>query len=242
MLKSMLKSGLRKLGYQMGRYVEPEYEYEPLERSLRHLCQGKAEHVIFDVGAHVGHTENQLRKMFPDATIHCFEPFPESFDVLKTSVSGRSFAHNFGLAETVGPRTFQSNPMAATNSLLPLEESAAATWELNALKSGVEIECHFETIDEFMKSNAIKQLDILKIDTQGTEYLVLEGAKTALSSKSIKNIYLEIINAPTYVGQKDFPFYVDLFDGLGFRLFGLYDNWHGSTGELLQLDALFTLK
>lgn len=242
LMKAILKSGLRMLGYQVRRHVDPAAEVPAHHRGLQRICNGSANPTIFDVGAHHGETEQLLRKLLPSATIHCFEPFPSSFAVLEQSLSGGSYAHNFGFAENSGQKSFQANAMDVTNSLLPLETSAPSTWELGSLRPEGQIECRFETIDNFMQDKVIAQIDLLKIDTQGAEYLVLEGARNALDSRSIKNVYLEIITAQTYVGQKDFAFYVDFFDRAGFKLYGLYDTWHNTNGELLQLDALFTLK
>ena len=242
LMKSFLKAVLRSVGYEVRRYIDPADAAPPLVRSLRHLCKGNKGDVIFDVGAHQGQTENLLRTLFPAATIHCFEPFAESFDILQSRISGSSYAHNFGFAEQAGQRTFQSNPMDVTNSLLPLEASAAKTWSLAALRTGQQVQCRFETIDGFMKANSIQTIELLKIDTQGAEFLVLEGAANTIQSGSIKCIFLEIITAPTYQGQKDFSYYVDFLENSGFKLHGLYDICNNAHGELLQLDALFTLR
>jgi FkbM family methyltransferase len=241
-MKSLIKSGLRRVGYEIRRHVEPVSELPVALRGLKTVCGRHADLTLFDVGAHHGETENLLRGLFPAAAIHCFEPFPKSFEVLKTKISGKSYAHNFGFAETAGNKTFQSNVWDGTNSLLQFEACAAATWERKELWSVEQVDCRFETVDLFMQANAIGKIDLLKMDTQGSEYLVLEGAREALASRSIKNVFLEIITVPTYAGQKQLAFYADFFERAGFRLFGLYDNWHKADGELLQLDALFTLK
>ncbi len=241
-MKSMIKSGLRKLGYDIVRHVNAAAEVPAMLRGLKSVCGADADTTLFDVGAHHGETESLLRGLFPAASIHCFEPFPSSFQILQKKVSGKSQAHNFGFAETAGQKTFQSNVWDGTNSLLPFEADAPETWGREELRPGQEIGCRFDTIDNFMQSSAIAAIDLLKMDTQGSEYLVLEGARGALAARAIKNVFLEIITVPTYAGQKKLAYYVDFFDRAGFRLYGLYDNWHNDKGELLQLDALFTLQ
>ena len=37
---------------------------------------------ILDVGAHVGQTAMALARQFPDARIHCLEPFPQTYESL----------------------------------------------------------------------------------------------------------------------------------------------------------------
>ena len=48
------------------------------------------------------------------------------------------------------------------------------------------------TIDKICKLNNIKEIDILKLDTDGNEFEVLMGAKGLLSTGKIKLIYTEI--------------------------------------------------
>ena len=241
-MKSMLKSGLRMLGYQISRHVDPVEELPAAYRALKHVCSSDSGATIFDVGAHHGETEKLLRGLLPAAAIHCFEPFPSSFEVLQTKISSKSRAYNFGFADTAGSKSFQSNVWDGTNSLLPFEASAPTNWGRGELRSECQIECRFETVDQFMHAHAVDKIDLLKLDTHGSEYLVLEGARDALASQSIKNVFIEIITVPTYAGQKQLAYYADYFERSGFRLYGLYDNWHNASGELLQLDALFTLR
>ena len=49
-----------------------------------------------------------------------------------------------------------------------------------------------QTLDKFCKLNKIKNIDILKLDTEGNEYEILLGAKKLLSKNKIGVIYTEI--------------------------------------------------
>ena len=48
------------------------------------------------------------------------------------------------------------------------------------------------TLDSFVKKNKINCIDILKIDIDGTEHLMLKGAKETLKKNKIKAILIEI--------------------------------------------------
>ena len=48
------------------------------------------------------------------------------------------------------------------------------------------------TIDKICELNNIKEIDILKLDTDGNEFEVLMGAKKLLTKGKIKLIYTEI--------------------------------------------------
>ncbi len=49
-----------------------------------------------------------------------------------------------------------------------------------------------KSIDVFCRENHINHIDLLKLDTEGNEFNVLNGAKTILSENKINAIYTEI--------------------------------------------------
>src|SRR5688572_10979739 len=59
------------------RRLPPGHHADAFEEQRR-LLADRSVHTIFDVGANVGVTATRYAHLFPDATIHCFEPFPES--------------------------------------------------------------------------------------------------------------------------------------------------------------------
>jgi hypothetical protein len=60
--------------------------------------------------------------------------------------------------------------------------------ESNSKKEKIAV----ETIDDFIKINGINEIDLLKIDTEGYEINVLNGAKNTLLNNQIKLIFLEV--------------------------------------------------
>ena len=50
------------------------------------------------------------------------------------------------------------------------------------------------TLDNFVKKNKIKSIDILKIDIEGSEYELLKGSKNTLKLNKIKIILVEIMD------------------------------------------------
>ena len=59
------------------------------------------------------------------------------------------------------------------------------------------------TLDNFLKKNKIKSIEILKIDIEGSEYDLLKGAKTALKKNKIKIILIEIIDKKNLYEKKE---------------------------------------
>ena len=60
--------------------------------------------------------------------------------------------------------------------------------ELDSLDNTEIILSSFNTIDNFLNEEKISYIDFMKIDVQGAEYLVLDGAKESLLKKKIKVI------------------------------------------------------
>ena len=201
----------------------------------------RANPIIFDVGAHEGETSLLYQENFNNPFIYSFEPFLPSFEKLKDSL--RPFPNikvfNTALSDFTGHVDFHINKSSATNSILPTSMDGKKNWEGNMLDTIDTIKVDSMTIDDFLENFGIETIDILKIDTQGTEYEVIEGAAKSMEQNRIKIIYLEIIIASTYKSQKHPDEIFLLLRNKGFRLFNFYNYTYSGKGELKQVDALF---
>lgn len=196
--------------------------------------------IIFDVGAHRGQSAKRFRKLFKNAKIFSFEPFPAAFNKLKLLKIDNFRAFNFGFSDRTEMRNFCVNKGSQTNSLLPLTKSAKAVWGGNDALSEVDrITCEFRKVDEFCKLNSICSIDFLKIDVQGAEFEVLQGAHDLLQEKKIQVIQIEVIIGDTYEGQKPLSYYFQLFESYGYKLKMICDLVE-INGNLVQADLFFT--
>jgi FkbM family methyltransferase len=195
--------------------------------------------VLFDVGANIGQTALHFRSLFPDAAIHCFEPFPESYRALCSSLGSdaRTATYMIALSDTPGFSRLKVNRSRATNSLLPSDHRASHYWGDNLLDTDSEITVPTQTVDAFCKEQGIEHIHVLKLDVQGAEYAVLSGTHQMLSHQAIDLIYMEMITAPTYVGQRRLHEYLALFDSCQYELFGVYNLVH-CNGRLIQTDNI----
>lgn len=233
-MKSCIQKLLGALGYKVTRNVT-------YLDALKNLIGPAKNPIIFDVGAHYGESEKEFSRNFINSSIYCFEPFKPSFLVLKNNVSNKTYIFNIGFSDIAGKFDFHSNLADPTNSLLSLEDNAHKIWGLKKLSEKQSVTCEFTTIDEFVFSEMINHIDLLKIDVQGAEYKVLSGAKKMLSKNAIKIIFMEIILAPIYVGQWGIELYIKEMASYGYELYGLYNMSYDCRGRLLQVDAIFTL-
>ena len=127
-----------------------------------------------------------------------------------------------------------------TNSLLNTQHLSDKTWGPGLLDTKEIIEIESKTINQMVIDLNFDSIDILKLDVQGAEYKVFNGAMNLLSIGGGKVIYMEIINMPTYLGQWDIVDYFIMLREFGYKLVGLYNYSYSKTGELRQVDAIFS--
>ena len=125
-----------------------------------------------------------------------------------------------------------------TNSLLESDRRGDEYWGTNLLDKESEQTVETLALDDFCRAEHIEHVDVLKIDVQGAEYAVLAGAAGLLDRRAVDLIYLEMIMAPSYVGQRKYHYYLTLLDGLGYELFDLF-NLGRHDGRLIQSDGIF---
>lgn len=217
-------------------------DYDPFYQQFR-LTSSVPNPVIFDVGAHYGETAEIYTNLFKGtgAKIYSFEPFPESFSILKDKMAGKPsvFPVNLALSDREGETVMSSNVSSSTNSLLPTHETAIEIWKSGLLNSTGNITVKMTTLDSFAASVGLEKIDILKLDTQGTELTILKGAKELLSQGKIKMIYTEIITVDAYEGQFKMHEILSYLAGFDFVLHGFYNySFAKETGRMRQIDAL----
>lgn len=232
-MKSFVQQLLRQVGYDVRRAVPDPF-------TVQHRLIAGVKPVIFDVGAHHGETIESYRQLFPGATIHGFEPFKASFDILqhRTSKDQNILAHNLALSDSEGRSVLNVNEASATNSLLPSSAEGARFWGEGLLETKEQVEVGMTSVDAFCREHEIARVDILKLDVQGHEYAVLSGAHEMLSRQAIGLIYTELIVAPTYKGQRSLSDYLAYLTPLGYELLDIYNPVRRHL-QLIQADLIF---
>ncbi|MFN3144948.1 MAG: FkbM family methyltransferase [Paracoccaceae bacterium] len=169
--------------------------------------------VVFDVGAHYGESIRRFRQMFPDCQVHSFEPSRKSYAVLRGAYSNQEsvFLNNSGVSSSPGNLAFHSNAKSNTSSFVPIDSSSkwvkkrASRLNLDPKEFTQEIyQVPVTTLDIYANERKIQNIDILKIDTQGHEEEVLDGASGLLNEGKIKIIETEIILGSAYEKKLNF--------------------------------------
>ena len=128
---------------------------------------GKAP-LIVDVGANVGQFVNAAKLFFPEARVVSFEPDPETFADLQVNTNSLKDVnlHNIGLGDHEGALTFYRHKLSVMSSFTTLADEMAS----HRGSAELPIRC----LDAVLESD--DRPDLLKIDVEGFERQVLQGA------------------------------------------------------------------
>ena len=191
---------------------------------------------IVDGGASIGDMSLSFSNKFPKATIYSFEPYTKSYKILsqKTSNNDKIVPHQIALSDSSSTRKLSINTNEGTNSLLKSGTNNEHPYFGETCSTHTE-NVKTKKIDELFHD---KNIDIFKLDLQGSEYNALLGAEFLLNNNKIKTILCEIILENQYDNQKPWYELVNFITRNNFILFNLYQT-HYHHGQLIQFDALF---
>lgn len=204
----------------------------------RELTKPRPVRTIFDVGANRGDISHLYHDVFPEAEIHAFEPFPQTYGVLEENFSGATFMHCVpkALSNTEGVRQLYVNKNVDTNSLLkPTRMGLSSDSQVENLS---RIDIQTTTLDIYCAQNGIERIDILKMDVQGGELDILKGAQRLLEQNKIGLIYTETYFLEQYEGHPLFHEISGLLHKYGFYLQDIYSPIYGK-GCLAWADVIF---
>ncbi len=176
--------------------------------------------IVLDIGANVGHMTKGLRRLYPSAEIHSFEPVPEAFEKLqKTCEEISAYPVQKAVADSDGTMTINLTASSECHSILGFQEgNPCAQWTRIVGQQEVDV-C---TLDHWCEESNIDpaRIDLLKLDIQGAELKALHGARKIL--KSAKVVYTEVSFVPIY---KESPLLSDIdgfMNSCGFRRHAIY--------------------
>lgn len=145
--------------------------------------------VFFDVGCNAGSFVKVLQLFNIKTNIHCFEPHPYLADKV-LSVYPHVIMNNICLSNSVGSTKMYIPSLSCGISSL-IKRPVFDTLEKGG-QTIVEYPVKTITIDEYVKLNNINIISFIKIDVEGAEKLVLEGAKNSLKNGIIQCGIFEI--------------------------------------------------
>lgn len=159
--------------------------------------------VVFDVGANCGDWTREVFIHAQPKKVYAFEPVPKVAHLFRENVvDERVSLHELALSNNTGERSFFYYPrcegVCEDGALSSLYQRARVE-SLYAMESQ-EISVATVTLDAFCDEHEIDRIQFLKIDTEGAEWDVLQGAKGFIQNQKIDFIQFEY--GQTYVDSK----------------------------------------
>jgi len=195
---------------------------------------GQNAKIVFDVGAKYGRYTAQFLRLFPEATIYAVDCAPKAVKCL-----GRDFGRNERVV--VVPRAFLSTrrqvefhlcQMAGSSSIYPI----TATFGQETHNTGT-ITVETTTLDIFCQEHDIDQIDLLKVDCEGSDLSILRGAAGMFGRDRIKAVHVELLFFPYYQNQCWYWKVAEWLTDWGFELKAMWPTYWG--GRLRYAQAFF---
>lgn len=195
----------------------------------------------------------------PNLTIYGFDADEEACDAANQDLESKNINWTekhipLALSNSTGEATLYVTQAVHCSSLYPPNEDFMKRFM--GMEKGIQLDFSIEiettTLDEFLTTNEIQEIDFLQVDVQGADLDVLKGASEVLK-RSVLGLQVEVEFSSMYLNQ---PLFSELDVYLrkeGFVLFDLMmnDPWcrrprsrspiYSSTrpGQLLWADALY---
>ncbi|MFK8110728.1 MAG: FkbM family methyltransferase [Rubripirellula sp.] len=195
--------------------------------------------LVLDVGANKGQYGRELIRNGYRGRIVSFEPLPSAFDKLRlnrwsfASWQVESFA--LGSENTNATLNVAGNSQSSSlQGMLPAHVTAApsAAYVSTCEVPVKRLDCVFDRY--YTEGDRC----YMKLDVQGHEHHVLEGAMGCLDS--IVAIQAELSISPLYEGAQSWQDAIASMEALGYRLMLITPGFRDcETGEMMQADGVF---
>lgn len=187
------------------------WEIEETELFVKHLNKGM---FVIDGGANFGHYSMVASNIVgPEGLIYAFEPVPNLY---------KDLIENIAMCNYENCKTFNcalGNKNEKTQFTLDDKNPGGHSLVTdNTLKPGKIIEINMMTMDELLeKSNLNRPLGLLKLDTQGGEGIIFEGAiNTIRNDRPI--IFTEFWPGGIRGTNQDPGYWLDFFYSLDYKI------------------------
>lgn len=240
----------------VSRGLERLYRYECVRaakdrlRPLKHLLLGKDDiylvadlinrarggrrpvRVVLDVGAAWGDKAVTFLTAFPDCTVYCFEPQRASRARLERRVArwgARAVICDYGLYDENRTVDLRLCSYADASSLLGVPPHMRRDGKREVGTETIPV----RRLDDCLAQLGIRAVDLLKVDVEGVEREVLEGAGRALTA--VENVFVELSPLRRGPHARDHLAVLTLLHDAGFTLMGHYgDYWFSKDPDVIR--------
>ena len=176
---------------------------------------------VIDVGANIGLWTQYVLDNHTDIKVYCFEPILQIFEALKENLEsykekGTIKLFNIGLSNRTEKINFNYYPRVSTDStLIPFDFEIQVDYFVKKANKGILknvplklkrklissilrymykpeiVECQITSLSEIIKNEKIERIDLLKVDTEGAEWDILNSIEDK-DWKKIKQLSIEV--------------------------------------------------
>jgi FkbM family methyltransferase len=218
--------------------------YEVHRRDVSHSARRAAAFavcrvdVVLDIGANEGQYVRLLREFGYQGRIVSFEPLPGAFQTLagRFSGDGRWRGVNAAVGERAGVAKLQVAKSTQTSSVLTATEELCS--RIEDAEADYSMEVPVVALDEIWSEYVLPtEVASLKIDVQGYEHPVLNGARRAL--ELVPLIEIEMALVALYDGGSTIHDLLPRLHDRGFEAISIGTGFvDRTTGQVLDVDVL----
>jgi FkbM family methyltransferase len=237
-LKRLINQGVHRAGLHIGRFPARHSLIAGLDR----VFDARGVNCVIDVGGHHGEFALQLRELGYRGRIVSFEPTRATHAVLENKARGDLQWHvrRLALGAEDCEKELQLYQGTVFNSFLSSSEIGSRRFGSAMERDGrerVQMRRLDHIFDECVHGLARPRV-FLKMDTQGWDLEVLEGARGALHS--IVGIQTELAIKHCYDGMTSYQHALARCESLGFDLVGVFPVAFAEDGlRLIEVDCVF---
>ncbi len=237
-LKHEIRHVIQRFGIDVVRYPL----HDPLARTVK-LMQNHRIDCVVDVGANDGGFAVGIRRLGYTGRIISFEPLQAPYQALSRKAADDPLwsTHQNALGSSEGEVTINvSNDAGLSSSVLPMLRShTEAAPDSHHVRTETVAQAR---LDRLLPTLGLSSADriFLKVDVEGYERHVLDGASGLFNDGGIVGLQLELSLIPLYGGAMTYREGLDYGESLGMTLMGIDPVFaNPQTGQLLQADAVF---
>lgn len=191
---------------------------------LNDLFRG-IELTVFDVGANQGLWTKAFLDAYGDrvSKIYLFEPLPGNLRVIEKRLDDGFFEFH-SEKSILNPFAIGSENMIQKiyydkeDSTLASINNTDSVFGENRIELSNFVEVEVNRLDDYCKLHSIESIDILKIDTEGYEWDVIQGLGEMLSPKIVKTIAFEF-GIHQNRARQTFEDFWNLFSERGYKMY-----------------------
>ena len=235
-LKKLIKNLVHKAGFQL-------HHLNPVSNPAFQLLKGLDRFgvdLVFDIGANTGQFASELRSVGYKGGLISFEPLPEVHQALVAAAVRDPLWHvhpQSAIGDVDGEIVINIAGNSVSSSILPMLDAHASAAKGSAFTGKVEapIAQLDSVVGEYINGS---EKYFIKIDTQGFEWEVLNGARKTLANA--QGVLCELSLVPLYEGQRMWVELMERLEAEGFTLWAIQKGFTDPhDGRTLQVDAVF---